>query len=372
MVNVTSDIPGIPAFNVALPNGRQMLECAGLKFSPSRLLVIVGPNGAGKTSFARSLCGLGNDNVPVVGEAPTLVWQAAELFPGSVLKNISIVQRGEKGRALSSEAVSAAANYFGLTPKLGSSVNQLSGGEAQRVNVVRGFLAGRSGIVLDEPSSSLDQEGLFSLRRAITLYLKPELATMPGERWIGEVAGSRRYVVLISHDRSFIESLSNDNPRFACIDKNDVRVAADGRESVRLDTGPGLDGYSLEDVKRGAISLFWAQFFGAKNVFYVDELVRVESPRQLRQERRASRGFVVVPYTSASLADGEVVNSVECQVCEADAAADRVLVSFLNGRSERVAIWVHSAHHSRSPLGARLWLALAADLEVKRQIGSSG
>jgi ATP-binding cassette subfamily C exporter for protease/lipase len=181
------------------PGQAQHSILRGLSFavSPGELLTIVGPSAAGKTTLARLIVGLWPpaggkvrlDGVdvyqwdkkelgPHVGYLP----QGIELFEGSIGENIA--RFGD----IDPEKVRAAAEAAGMhdtilampqgydTP-VGRGGAILSGGQRQRVALARALYGDPALIVLDEPSSSLDETGDAALQRAL-IQLKARHATV--------------------------------------------------------------------------------------------------------------------------------------------------------------------------------------------------
>jgi ATP-binding cassette subfamily C exporter for protease/lipase len=155
---------------------------------PGAVLAVVGPSASGKTTLARLLVGLWPaasgkvrlDGVdvytwskaelgPHIGYLP----QGVELFEGSVAENIA--RFGE----VDSTKVQAAAHAVGLhefimalpegyDSPVGRDGAMLSGGQRQRIALARAIYANPTFVVLDEPNSSLDEQGDAALASAIT------------------------------------------------------------------------------------------------------------------------------------------------------------------------------------------------------------
>jgi molybdate transport system ATP-binding protein len=143
--------------------------------------VIFGPSGSGKSSLLRAGCGLmagaeveflrrdGDAWVRVdemepyrrlLGYAP----QQSALFPHlSVRENVAFATAQKpKGRAAwkrANDVVDAAIEVFALGDLAGRRPRELSGGEAQRVNLARAFVVpGVRLMLLDEPFSGVDRK----------------------------------------------------------------------------------------------------------------------------------------------------------------------------------------------------------------------
>jgi ATP-binding cassette subfamily C exporter for protease/lipase len=162
----------------------------GVSFSlqPGDVLAVVGPSASGKTTLARLLVGLWpaiNGKVRLDG-VDVFTWdklelgphigylpQGVELFDGSMAENIA--RFGELDQA----KVETAARMIGLhefimslpqgyNSPVGREGTMLSGGQRQRVGLARAIYASPAFVVLDEPNSSLDEQGDADLALAIT------------------------------------------------------------------------------------------------------------------------------------------------------------------------------------------------------------
>lgn len=176
---------------VAVPPGSQTPILHGVSFAlnPGQVLAIIGPSASGKTTLARLLVGLWPsssgkvrlDGVdvftwskselgPFVGYLP----QGVELFDGTLAENIA------RFGPVDMVKVEAAARALGLhdailaLPKgyespVGRDGAMLSGGQRQRVGLARAIYGDPVFVVLDEPNSSLDEQGDAALASAIAL-----------------------------------------------------------------------------------------------------------------------------------------------------------------------------------------------------------
>ena len=175
---------------VAGAPGSQVPILRGLNFSinPGEVLAVIGPSASGKTSLARLLLGLwpavsgkvrldGADvytwNKTELGPHMGYLPQGVELFDGSVADNIA------RFGVVDQAKVEAAATAVGLhefilaLPKgydspVGREGAILSGGQRQRVALARAIYGNPAFVVLDEPNSSLDEQGDAALAFAIT------------------------------------------------------------------------------------------------------------------------------------------------------------------------------------------------------------
>ncbi len=168
-------------------NPTPILRGVQFALAPGEMLAVVGPSAAGKTTLARMLVGLwpaqggkvrldGADihgwDKSELGAHLGYLPQGVELFEGTLAENIARFAMVEPAK------VEAAARAVGLhefilslpqgyDSPVGPEGARLSGGQRQRVGLARALYGDPVFVVLDEPNSSLDEEGDAALARAI-------------------------------------------------------------------------------------------------------------------------------------------------------------------------------------------------------------
>ena len=159
-------------------------------------VAVLGPNGAGKTTLLRALAGLVaiEGRVQLDGEVledstqrlrvPTerrqigLVFQDHVLFPHlTVLDNVAFGLQAQ-GRGDARQVARRWLERAGLESKAGSMPRELSGGQAQRVALLRTLATEPKLLLLDEPLSALD----VSIRAEVRRELSRQLASFRGVR----------------------------------------------------------------------------------------------------------------------------------------------------------------------------------------------
>jgi energy-coupling factor transport system ATP-binding protein len=147
-------------------------------------LAIVGPNGSGKSTLALCLAGLirpsgGRLSVASAGVEQAessascgqphgaIVFQAPDdnLITATVREELALTLEHRNGQAIGQRELNANLTRYQIDDLAGRQIEQLSGGEKQRVAVACALAAGRDLLVLDEPTSHLDIPGRHALFR---------------------------------------------------------------------------------------------------------------------------------------------------------------------------------------------------------------
>jgi len=159
-------------------------------------VAVLGPNGAGKTTLLRALAGLDemegrvvldgevlDDSargvyVPAERRRAGLVFQDHVLFPHlSAVENVAFGLRAQ-GRPHAAAIARRWLNEAGLGDRADALPRALSGGQAQRVALLRALATEPKLLLLDEPLSSLD----VSIRAEVRRELSRQLASFHGVR----------------------------------------------------------------------------------------------------------------------------------------------------------------------------------------------
>lgn len=148
-------------------NGRTLLKAVGFRLEAGRISVLLGPNGAGKSLLLRLLTGLlhpDSGRIEWNGHAPEklrpalgMVLQKPVMLRRSVRANVefALARTGLPARARRSSA-EAALDQGGLLALADQPAMQLSGGETQRLAIVRAWAQQPRVLLLDEPCANLD------------------------------------------------------------------------------------------------------------------------------------------------------------------------------------------------------------------------
>jgi ABC-type transporter Mla maintaining outer membrane lipid asymmetry ATPase subunit MlaF/ABC-type transporter Mla maintaining outer membrane lipid asymmetry permease subunit MlaE len=179
----------VRGLRVVLPDGRVLIDGVDLTIGAGEVVVLLGGSGAGKSTFARVL--FERDELDAAGfdvvaaelaldrDQLGLVPQRGALFDHlDVRGNLELALRhAPPGHHAARDGEDPATwlSRVGLDVKLaapGTSVTQLSGGQAQRVAVARVLASRRKLMFLDEPSVGLDPHRVRMLARLIREQVK--------------------------------------------------------------------------------------------------------------------------------------------------------------------------------------------------------
>jgi len=180
------DVEGI----TVLPPGhnKAALRMVSFALKPGQALGVIGPSGAGKSTLARAMIGawapaagtvrLGGASLDqydpdVLGRSIGYLPQRVTLFDGTVAENIARLSAQPDSAKVVAAAQKAGVHEMilglpqGYDTQLTQHGGQLSGGQVQRVGLARAMYDDPLMLVLDEPNSSLDNDGSVALNVAI-------------------------------------------------------------------------------------------------------------------------------------------------------------------------------------------------------------
>lgn len=201
--------------NVSI-KGVRILEDINLVLEENEFLGIIGPNGSGKTTLLKVLVGLIKpDSGTVLVAGKTIDKSKREVgyvpqfntfdnqYPISVYEVVRMGLLRDLGVLISSEKkqrdkISVALNQVGLQDFTERNINELSGGEIQRVLIARALVNEPKLLLLDEPTASVD-----SIHGQNFYELLNEL-------------NSSITIILVSHD---IGAVSSYVKKIACLNK---------------------------------------------------------------------------------------------------------------------------------------------------------
>ena len=189
-----------------------VLESCSFDVKSGGRVALLGPSGCGKTTLLRAIAGLHKissgtifldsedvTEIPVEKRGIGLIFQRPLLMPHlDVLGNLRL---GQKKR--DDEEIRTMLDLIGLRGFASRKVDQLSGGESQRIAVGRALLAKPRVLLLDEPFSNLDS----SLRIRLCMD-------------IAQILESRNTTaILVTHDSDEADRFSHISMNFDDLEK---------------------------------------------------------------------------------------------------------------------------------------------------------
>ena len=231
--------------NLSLSLGRQqVLEGVSIEISKEEIVTVVGPNGAGKTTLLKILLGLlKQDRGTVekrsglrVGYLPQKL-NVDPVLPLSVERMMTLTENFPRNH------VKTSLEETGVAALIDEPVQNLSGGEFQRMMLARALLRNAELLVLDEPAQGVDHLG------------ESELYGLIGR--LKEVRGCG--VLMVSHDLHLVMAATD---RVLCLNRH---ICCEGKprevtrhpEYLRLfgmETGSELAVYSHHHDHTHALS----------------------------------------------------------------------------------------------------------------------
>jgi ABC-type multidrug transport system fused ATPase/permease subunit len=218
---------GIELRNVSFGYGDEpLVEEVDLSIAPGEHVVILGPNGAGKSTIASLILGLYHpwsgellaDGIPydvldirTLRRAFGVVLQDPVLLPGTVAENIAYGRPDASFEDIERAAALAGVAEFidripgGYDARVGQEGALLSGGQRQRIAIARALLGDPLLLILDEPTTHLDDAAIARLRAGLAdLARRPTVITITHDETL---AGQADRTVRLRDGRTIQPSL---------------------------------------------------------------------------------------------------------------------------------------------------------------------
>lgn len=203
-------------------NGERLLDLCYLALDGPGPTLIMGPNGAGKSLLLRCLHGLiapdagqvRQDGVPIGAESRArqgMVFQTPVLLRRSVAANLDyVLKRHRLTRARRRARIEALLAEGGLAGKGRQSARSLSGGEGQRLAILRALATEPDVLFLDEPTSALDPAATQDIEAMILRAARRGTRIVMVTHDIGQARRLGHDIVLMHQGRIAEHSLAHD------------------------------------------------------------------------------------------------------------------------------------------------------------------
>jgi cell division transport system ATP-binding protein len=196
--------------SVIYPGGHIGLERASLEVHRGEFMFLVGPTGCGKSTFikalireiepaegqvliaGRDIVALPADRIPYLRRRVGTVFQDFKLLPNrTVYDNVAYaLQVIGASRSEIRSMVPETLRLVGLSTKIHSYPDELSGGEQQRVSIARAFVNHPPLLLADEPTGNLDPVTSIGIMQL--LYRINRTGTT---------------VIVVTHDREMVDKM---------------------------------------------------------------------------------------------------------------------------------------------------------------------
>ena len=172
---------------------KKILDIPRLFIPAAKVTCIMGESGGGKTTLLKLLNHLispDSGEVRFLGKnileySPVklrrevvMLPQTPIIFPGNVAHNLNLGLRFAEKPLLPNEKLEEVLEKVNLAKKLDSPTEELSGGEKQRLALARIILMKPPVLLLDEPSSALDEGTEKLVLEAVLNYIRREKKTL--------------------------------------------------------------------------------------------------------------------------------------------------------------------------------------------------
>lgn len=176
-------------------NGKTVLNIENLNFEKGCIYAILGLNGSGKTTLLQCASGLdsftkgevyyeGIDDMASVNRHVAIMTQKPYMFNCSAIDNLKMGLKFRKfGKCFMESRILNYYSYFDIKDLLIKNARKLSGGEQQKIALLRTAVIEAEVTFLDEPTASMDIESTFK-----------------AESLIKEMSKDQRSVILVTHD----------------------------------------------------------------------------------------------------------------------------------------------------------------------------
>lgn len=168
--------------------GRMVLRIGNLQLENGKTYAVLGPNGSGKTTMLRLISAVAkadhgliryDDQTDFPGDAIAYLPQKPYLFDTTVLENLTLaINTAFSGKKTVRERARQALESFQMQHFSQTRALSLSGGEAQKIAILRTMILNRKLVLLDEPTVAVDLPSLKLVEDYIARVISRNKATL--------------------------------------------------------------------------------------------------------------------------------------------------------------------------------------------------
>ena len=167
-------------------DGRPVIKDLSFRFEPGRIYVIKGVSGCGKTTLLNIISGIDTEFEGTIEKETGDLAGTGYIFQQSLLVGTLTVRDNLHLVSGDTHRIEDLCKAFGVHDLLDRFPDQISGGERQRISVIRSVLENPALLICDEPTASLDGENS-----------KNEAKTIAG------LKSDDRIIIIATHDPYF-------------------------------------------------------------------------------------------------------------------------------------------------------------------------
>lgn len=224
-------------------NGKDILSIDDFNLEQGESIALIGPNGAGKSTFinliTREVFPLYRDHPPVLFKGKSLVTlqeikqclgvvsatmqnqitvhlPVFEVVYGGLLGSLGVPRQytmNEEGKV----KVAKTLEFLGIAHLADRDVMTLSSGQARRVLIARALVHDPEVLVLDEPTTGLDPEGMYYVRKTMRDLTEVGKAIILVTHYPEDIIPEIKRVVMIKDGKLFADKPKEEALTTACV-----------------------------------------------------------------------------------------------------------------------------------------------------------
>lgn len=168
-MNINTQIPLITIENIqVILQQHVILQDISLNLESNQIITLIGPNGAGKTTLVKVILGLIKPQKGTVQRRPEIrIGYMPQRLQIDATLPITVERFLQLGGTVDKQKIQRALSEVGASHTLKRPLQQISGGETQRILLARALLRSPDLLVLDEPIQGVDVAGQYELYELI-------------------------------------------------------------------------------------------------------------------------------------------------------------------------------------------------------------